>query len=130
MKFFLFLLSFCSFFLGMTSEAHASRCACVADVFSKQYQHYSEHFWGTKREWTCVYSCTTPQGEVQFTGSHKELSLGKDDGREGICDGVPVISTYNNFVGGFIWIPQDAIDFDPIDSSANNLKTWAKETCR
>ena len=127
-----FALAFCGLFLAMTTEAHgaSSNCVCIADVYSKQYQHFSEHLWGFKRHYSCEYSCSTPQGEVLITGTHTEWSLGKDNGREGLCDGVPVRSIYGLYTNDFVWMPQDAVYFDPIHSSSKNLKAWAKETCR
>ncbi len=129
-KFILFILAFFGFLVAFASEAHASECRCIAEPFSKQYQHYSEHLWGTKRQWTCIYHCTHPQGPIDIVGGHREWYLGKDDGREGVCDGIPFTSTYSNYVGRFIWVPQEPDYFDPINSSAKNLKTWAKEACR
>lgn len=129
-KFILFIFAFFGILIAFTSEAHASKCGCIAEPFSKQYQHYSEHFWGTKRQWTCVYHCSHPNGNIDIVGGHRKWYLGKDDGREGVCDGIPFTSTYSNYVGNFIWVPLEPDYFDPASSSAKNLSTWAKEACR
>ncbi|MNK12104.1 hypothetical protein D3C87_301610 [compost metagenome] len=126
-----FLFTFLGALLIFASEANAARCLCLANTTSKEYQHYSKHFWGTKRQWTCVYNCRVyGKGAIDVVGGHKEWYFGKDDGREGVCDGISFVNRYNNYVGEFIYIPQEPKRFDPLQSSAKNLKTWAEETCR
>lgn len=125
----LFILLFSGLMLSSLSVAYAHPCSCVADVFSKQYQHISYHWWGSRRAWTCDYHCQTPYGPVKITGKHKSWYHGKDDGREGVCDGVPFKNQYNVHIADFIWIPQAPEGFNPLKSSADNLRTWAQAIC-
>lgn len=109
----------------------ARNCVCLAKSESKTYQSFSTHFWGSKRAWSCAYDCLTPHGAQEIVGFHQEWYLGKDDGREGVCDGVSFINRYNNYVMDFIWIPQEPQRFDPLtDASAKNMQEWARDICQ
>lgn len=126
-----FLFAFITFLMAFSLEANARQCSCIAEPNSKEYQHYSTHFWGSKRQWTCIYNCRVyGHGEMQVVGGHREWYFGKDDGREGVCDGIAFKNQYNNYVMDFIWIPLEPQRFDPLQSTAKNLKTWAEEACR
>ena len=132
-QFILFTVIFLGTLIFFKSEAFAKdSCSCIANPMTKQYQNYSKHFWGNHRAWSCVYTCYVPgEGKVEVEGFHEKYYFSqKDNGSEGICDGIPLDYVYNNYVGWYIYMPKEPRHFDPLRSNSKNLKAWAKETCR
>ncbi len=108
----------------------AQACRCIADPFSKQYIYYKKTWYGTKRKWTCVYTCQDlQQQQVKITGTHEDWYV-SDKGLEGICDGLHYVSQYSNARMDFIWNLDEARYFDASDSSSLELKKWNQESCR
>ncbi|MEN0059431.1 MAG: hypothetical protein AAGB31_11400 [Bdellovibrio sp.] len=112
-----------------TSQAAAS-CLCKADPYSKKYITFAKTWYGTKRKWTCVYTCQNSRQEsVQILGTHQNWYL-TDRGLEGICDGLEYVNEYNTYRNDFVWVFKKAQWFNPESSTAQDVKAWAQETCR
>lgn len=109
--------------------ARASDCRCKADPFTKKYQLFEKKWWGTRRHWSCEYSCNDSIGQqFKIIGYHKNWFL-TDNGKEGICDGLTYKETYSVFKNDFIWDLDQANEFDPAKSSSPDLKKWSKDNC-
>ncbi len=116
--------------LQIASTESAWACRCIADPYSKQYVYFTKTWYGTKRKWTCVYTCQDQrQQQVKITGTHEDWYT-TDKGLEGICDGLRYINEYSTFKNDFVWMLDKAELFDASESSAPELKTWNKEKCR
>lgn len=128
MKHFIYLftvLALCQF-----SATRAFACQCIADPFSKQYVYYKKTWYGTKRKWTCKYTCQdAQQKQTQITGTHEDWYI-SDRGLEGICDGLHYVNRYSNAKMDFIWTLEEARHFDASESTALELKQWNQSSCR
>lgn len=128
-----FLLLFSSVFsisllIGLP-KAFAS-CSCIADPYSKQYIYYTQTWYGTKRKWTCAYTCQDfQQKQTQIIGTSQDWYM-SDKGLEGICDGLHYVNRYSSFKNDFIWSFEEARYFDPANSTAPELQAWSKANCR
>ncbi|GEM_PF-3318895 len=119
-----------SLFFSLSQSLAMQNCSCVADPFTKKYIYFKKTWYGTKRSWTCVYSCQNlQQARSQVLGTHKDWYT-TDDGLEGICDGLHYVNIYNTYRGDFIWKYDSARWFDPAKSTAPELKSWAVQNCR
>ncbi|WII73639.1 hypothetical protein QJS83_07100 [Bdellovibrio sp. 22V] len=127
-KSFLFLITGILALQFVATSAQA--CSCIADPFSKKYEYYKKTWYGTKRKWTCVYTCQDAQQQrTQVTGTHEDWYT-TDKGLEGICDGLHYVNRYNTYKMDFVWQFEEARWFDASDSSAAELKKWNQEKCR
>lgn len=116
-------------FLYILNPSLASDCRCKADPFTKKYQLFEKKWWGTRRHWSCEYSCNDSIGQQsKIIGYHKNWFL-TDNGKEGICDGLTYKETYSVFKNDFIWDLDQANEFDPAKSSSPDLKKWSKDNC-
>lgn len=121
------------FSLLIATGAQASQCYCSADPYSKTYDDIDgivKTWYGGKRAWSCVYTCSTPQGQTQIKGHHKKTYIGDDNGLWGICDGLIYTEQYNNFSGNFVYMLEGEKKFDPEDSTSEDLTRFAKEKCQ
>lgn len=113
-------------FSGSVAEA----CQCIADPMSKKYIHFTKTWYGTKRKWTCVYTCqNAQQQQIQITGTHQDWYV-SDRGLEGICDGLLYVNQYNPYKMDFVWLLEEARYFDASHSTAAELIQWNKNSCR
>lgn len=114
----------------LTMSEVALACQCIADPYSKTYAYYTKTWYGTKRKWSCEYTCVTPQQkQVKVIGIHEDWYV-SDKGLEGICDGLHYVNRYSTYKNDFIWSLEEARYFDASDSTAPNLEQWNKENCR
>ncbi|WP_374074156.1 hypothetical protein [Bdellovibrio bacteriovorus] len=128
-RLFLLVLGFATLF-QVTHSSEALACRCIADPFSKQYVYYTKTWYGTKRKWTCVYTCQdAQQQQVKITGTHEDWYT-TDKGLEGICDGLHYVNRYSTYKMDFVWQFEEARYFDASDSTAPDLKKWNQEKCR
>ncbi len=108
----------------------ANACYCTADPYSKQYIYYTKTWYGTKRKWTCTYTCQNMQQQkAEIVGTHENWYV-SDKGLEGICDGLVYVNRYSNFKMDFVWVYDRVESFSPIDSTAPELKRWGQSNCR
>lgn len=122
-RFSLFLILVC-----MQSPA-VFACSCIADPSSKTYQLLQKTWYGTKRNWSCQYECTdTKKVKTSVLGFHRDWYLSKDEGLEGICDGLKYTKQYIPARDTFTWVFQKAEGFNPKKSSSKELREFAK-TC-
>ncbi|UXR66235.1 hypothetical protein EZJ49_08230 [Bdellovibrio bacteriovorus] len=127
-RFFLFLAT--AFLMSLAAPVTAWSCGCIADPFSKKYQLFEKTWYGTKRKWTCVYTCQDAQQKrMEIVGSHSDWYM-TDKGLEGICDGLHYVNTYSTFKMDFVWVFEEARWFSPAQSKAPELARWNKEHCR
>ncbi|MFP5518518.1 MAG: hypothetical protein ACLGGX_01340 [Bdellovibrionia bacterium] len=114
----------------MTQQAAASTCSCIADPFSKKYQLFEETWFGTRRHWSCEYTCTGSSGTTQkIVGYHKDWYM-TDKGLEGICDGLIYKNIYTPYMGNFVWTLDRAATFNPKRASSDELKRFAQTQCQ
>lgn len=121
------------FSLCLSLGAEASQCYCTADPYSKTYdakEGIVKTWYGGKRAWSCIYTCTTPQGEAKITARHKKTYIGKDDGRWGICDGLVYEERYNNYIMDFVYTLEGNKGLDPIKSTSPDLVNFANQYCK
>lgn len=117
-------------FTHISAPAIAEACSCIADPYTKKYLHFKKTWYGTKRKWTCVYTCQDDQQKrTQITGTHEDWYV-TDKGLEGICDGLRYENTYSVLVQDFVWLFEEAQWFPPGKSTAPELKKWKSESCR
>lgn len=130
-RLFRFLFIFVAMVFGMQlAPATAQACKCIADPFSKQYVYYKKTWYGTKRKWTCLYTCQDhQQKQVKLTGTHEDWYV-SDKGLEGICDGLHYVNQYSTARMEFIWNLDEARHFDASESSSRELKSWNQQSCR
>lgn len=127
---FLLIILAIGFSSGLSQAQAAESCSCVADPFTKKYIYFKKTWYGTKRSWTCVYSCQNQQQlRFQILGTHKDWYT-TDNGLEGICDGLLYVNIYNTYRGDFVWKFDSARWFDPARATAPELKSWAAQNCR
>lgn len=125
-----FLLLAAAFLLSLTAPVAAPACSCIADPFSKKYQLFEKTWYGTKRKWTCVYTCQdSQQNRTEIVGSHSDWYM-SDKGLEGICEGLHYVNTYSTFKMDFVWVFEEARWFNASQSKAPELVRWSKERCR
>ena len=118
-------------FLGLSAQA--SQCYCKADPYSKKYTEpngVENHWWGGKRDWTCEYTCSTPNGEAKIVARHKKTYFGKDDGLWGICDGLIYESRYNTYLNDFVYTLEGNKGLDPVKSASPDLQKFTKDFCQ
>lgn len=109
--------------------AKAEECKCITNPYTKKYSSYEKTWYGTKRVWTCEYTCEDSQGyQSTIIGSHSGRYT-TDIGSEGVCDGIPFVSTFNAATLREILMPTNPVWFSPSDSSAPEVEKWSK-TCR
>lgn len=125
----LLLLAF-AFILPLSSPLKAEACNCIADPFSKKYLLYQKTWYGTKRKWTCVYTCQdSQQNRSEIIGTHEDWYM-TDKGLEGICEGLHYVNTYSTFKMDFVWVFEEARWFSASQSKAPEVAQWNKERCR
>jgi hypothetical protein len=107
-------------------------CHCEADAFSKVYQKYQKHWWGTERAWTCKYTCFS-SSDAKATiviGSSKQNSIGSDLGNEGVCDGLIYESRLNPYT---LWEDYTLVGQQDIYAGSKirspELKQWLTQNC-
>lgn len=121
-----FLLS-----LWIFNANSASACSCLADPLSKTYQLIEETWYGTKRKWSCEYLCIdTQDSQHAVIGYHQDWYFGRDEGLEGICDGLQYSKQYIPSRDNFVWVLQQANYFNPKKSSSRELREFSKNFCR
>lgn len=126
---------FCAFFiltvlLQLIAASPARACSCVADPNSKKYLVFKKTWYGTKRSWTCAYTCQdAQQNRSEVLGTHDDWYM-TDTGLEGVCDGLYYANTYLPHKQDFVWIFKEARWFSPRESSALELKAWERAHCR
>lgn len=119
-----------SFLMGVPKAQAFQSCTCIADPFSKKYIYFQKTWYGSKRSWTCMYSCQDlQQRRLQILGTHKDWYT-TDNGLEGICDGLHYVNIYNTHRAEFVWKFDSARWFDPGKATAPELKSWAAQNCR
>lgn len=105
-------------------------CSCIADPYSKKYLVFKKTWYGTKRTWTCVYTCQdNQQNRTDILGTHDDWFM-SDKGLEGICDGLHYVNTYLPHTQNFAWVFKEARWFNPADASAPETLNWSKQNCR
>lgn len=135
MKILAFVLTLTLFIAALPQEgaanSNSSSCECIADIYTKKYISFEKTWYGTKRVWTCEYTCTSSRYKdfQRILGQHSGRYV-SDKGNEGICDGVPVISKFNTSRNEDIYVPQPAVMFSPTKSSSPEVKNWARLNCR
>lgn len=135
MKMLVFALSLVFLFAALPQKVaaspHSNTCECIADIYTKKYISFEKTWYGTKRIWTCEYTCSSPRLKEfkRILGKHSGRYV-TDKGNEGICDGVPVISKFNTSRNEDIYVPQPPVMFSPLKSSSPELKSWAKSNCQ
>lgn len=108
----------------------AEACQCVADPYSKKYIYYTKTWYGTKRKWTCVYTCQNMQQQrTEVLGTHEDWYV-SDKGLEGICDGLIYVNQYSNYKMDFVWVYDRPESFSPSESTAPEVKAWGQRACR
>ena len=128
LRFVLLLLSFATF-SQVSGLAIAEACSCIADPYSKQYDYYTKTWYGTKRKWSCLYTCQdSQQKQTQIRGTSEDWYI-SDRGLESICDGLHYVNRYNTAINNFVWTYEEARYFDPADSTAKEVKEWEKANC-
>ena len=115
-------------FLSLVEQAEA--CQCIADPYSKKYIYFTKTWYGTKRKWTCIYTCQDMQQQkTEVLGTHEDWYV-TDQGLEGICDGLVYVNQYSNFKMDFVWVFDRAESFSPSQSTASELKKFSDNSCR
>ena len=126
-----FRFAFLSLILALTGAQQTLACSCVADPQSKSYQQLQKTWYGTKKAWSCQYDCSgTDKVQKTILGYHKDWYLAKDEGLEGICDGLKYTKQYIPARDTFTWVLVKAESFDPKKSSSPDLKKFAKTSCQ
>lgn len=127
-----FIVTVLGLWLGLASAAQASQCYCHVDPYSKQYPDNGvvNHWWGGKRIWSCVYTCSTPrEGEAQIRATHQKTYIGSDNGLWGICDGLNYEARFNPYRNEEVYTLINEKGLDPAFSTSPDLKKFAKEHC-
>lgn len=118
------------FLMGAIPAPAAESCSCLADPYTKKYDYFKRTWYGSKRKWTCVYTCQNAQQKrFLVTGTHKDWYT-TDNGLEGICEGLHYVNLYNSHRKDFVWKYDSAKWFDPSHSTAPELKAWAVQNCQ
>ncbi len=129
MRYFLLLLLSFTTLSQVVGTSVAEACSCIADPYSKQYEYYTKTWYGTKRKWSCVYTCQdSQQKQIQIRGTSQDWYI-SDRGLEGICDGLHYENRYNTAVNNFVWLFEEARYFDPADSTSAEIRAWEKANC-
>lgn len=130
MRFFLLLLLSFATFSQIIAIPAAEACSCIADPYSKQYVYYTKTWYGTKRKWSCLYTCQdSQQKQTQIRGTSEDWYI-SDRGLESICDGLYYENRYNTGVNSFVWTFAEARYFDPAEATSVEVKEWEKASCR
>lgn len=112
--------------LAASVEAASSRCTCVANIYSKKYQHFEETWYGTRRAWSCEYICHNSQGETtKIQGSYK-ARYWTDNGTESVCEGIAFTSQFNAHTLQELYMPLPPAVFNPLTSKSSEIRSWAQ----
>lgn len=128
-KWFFWMLALATLF-HISSPDLAQACSCIADPYSKKYLLYKKTWYGTKRKWTCVYTCQdSKQQRTEVLGTHEDWYT-TDKGLEGVCEGLHYVQEFNGFKMDYIWMYKEARWFTPSQSTAPELKSWYRKSCK
>lgn len=106
-------------------------CRCLTDPYSKTYEYVEKTWYGSRRKWSCRYTCEDFNGNrAELTGWQKDWNLGVDQGLEGVCEGTVYEAEFSRATLDYVWVLRGAEWFDARKTKSLEIKGWVLANCR